>query len=371
MGVSVKVALLTCIAFTTGVCWLVNQVSRQPGGPVPKHATPTTLMSTMAPSTDQLQRQSPSETSRTLASHEPIETVRLDPAPIQTDRDVIPLPPIVAPEPEVARTSVLPSEPHDTPPPSAPVEVAETPQPRTGETDRPGSTTLTYKVAKGDSLSRICARNLGEDTPAIRRAVLALNPKIARRPNCLYAGETLELPILDPASAATSVAIGPPASSVKDGATAVGRAGGSSGAERSQPPKRPTDSSRSVAIGEKPVRKDAPKKPSGAASTVRESSKQGTGRKSSRPPAVAAGSAGTASPANGAKAPAKASKSSSAKSVASAGKDQKPAPAKAKSKETTPASTSLKAAKRTAERPAAEAKGKPATQRRGGTIDAR
>lgn len=194
MGVSVKVALLMCIAFTTGVCWLVNQVSRQRAGPPVVHRSPTTLMSTTSlPPIDKLKH--PSVSNAADENRKPPEPVTLAQAPSATQestvlppirKDLEPAPPAASGETSAGTFAVRepiadPGASRDTvPPPPAPALPA----------------TAEYVVAKGDSLSRICKRTYGDDTPAIHKAIFELNPKLAKRPNCVYLGEVIQLPSL-------------------------------------------------------------------------------------------------------------------------------------------------------------------------------
>lgn len=395
MGVSVKVALLTCIAFTTGVCWLVNQVSRQPGVATPAAPTPTTLMSktSFVPPTDQLQRPSAGEPSREVPSSPPAVAIHLEPAPVSPAPDAVALPPIVPPETVIASTRAGESHPTEAEPvpelaqdaPSGPPTVAADPQ----VTPQPA----TYKVAKGDSLSRIAARTYGADSPEVRKAIIALNPKIAKRPNCLYAGEELQLPALAgsanpvrgvtpsampaerPRGGPPEVAIGTPPKSAD-----VPRPGRIPDATKS--PQRPQPRADTAIRNEK--RPAAPSKPSvvaaGKPTASKSASVSSRTARSKEPPVLSASSKNTAAkpvvkPA--AKTAAKpsgtakpAGKAKPAREVATASRNSKATPASAKTKDAQPGKAVAKESKPPAVKPNRASDSKPVTRRRGGSIDA-
>lgn len=395
MGVSVKVALLTCIAFTTGVCWLVNQVSRQPGVATPSTPTPTTLMSktSFVPPTDQLQRPSAGEPSREAPSSPPAVAMQLEPAPVSPARDTVVLPPIVPPETVAVSTGagerqepaaepgreLAQGTPSEHPPSSSDVHAA--PQP------------VVYKVAKGDSLSRIAARTYGADSLEARKAIIAVNPKIAKRPNCLYAGEELQLPVLassaEPGLGATpgaapverprggtpEVAIQTPTKSA-DVPRADRRPDAANPTQKPQPrtdaalrdEKRPAAPSKpSVTMVEKPTPSKAPP---GTSRTVKSKdspvvsapSKKTAPKPTVKPAAkMAAKPPASAKPAGNAK---------PAREVAAATRNSKATPPSTKSKDALPGKAVAKESKRPAVKSSRDSDGKPVTRRRGGSIDA-
>lgn len=395
MGVSVKVALLTCIAFTTGVCWLVSQVSRQPGVATPSTPTPTTLMSktSFVPPTDQLQRPSAGEPSREVPSTPPAVAIQLEPAPLSPERDTVALPPIVPREAVVMETGATePREPATEPvrefaqgtsgeQPSSPPDTPAAPQPET------------YRVAKGDSLSRIAARTYGADSFEARKAIIALNPKIAKRPNCLYAGEELQLPALagsaNPVRDVTPGAM--PAGRPRGGPpeVAIGTPPKSADAPRTRrepdatkPTQRPQPGADTAVRNEK--RPAAPSKPSVVAAGKPTPSKSASGSsrtaRSKESPVLSASSkkpaakpavkpaAKTAAKPSGAAKPV--GKAKPAREVATAVRNSKVTPASAKTKDALPGKAVAKESKQPAVKSNRDSDAKPVTRRRGGSIDA-
>src|SRR5262245_14658268 len=219
MALSVKVALLTCLFFTGGICWLVNQVARPTEGQIqaPPHRTapdattaPTKAPPDVAERSRQLDRQSPVSRSREFA--EPasrtvvVPEITLVSGPAGDQR----IPPLHNPLLEMrtaaenAQRDLIVAQHHENSVPDAVFapDAAE----RTTEIRRPAKP---YEVRKGDSLSKICRAEYGAQAAEGQRLLLAENPKVARRDkHTIFEGETLQLPILADATSADESDLG-------------------------------------------------------------------------------------------------------------------------------------------------------------------
>lgn len=78
-----------------------------------------------------------------------------------------------------------------------------------------------YKVQPGDTLARICKKQLGNDSPETLRAVLAANPELKNKANTIRAGQSLKLPTAGKPSPETKVAAAPEAAKPADAKKAV------------------------------------------------------------------------------------------------------------------------------------------------------
>lgn len=218
MALSVKVALLTCLFFTGGLCWLVNQVSRPTGAAAPALAQ-RTMQDALAPAaallanassdpaekTAQLERESPVARSRDAG--EPASRTVVVPEVWLASETVAdrPVPPLHNPllemrtAAEVAQRDVQTDDPplgHEIP---SAVFAMETAPRGLLEAHR---TTSPYTVRKGDSLSKICRTHYGDQFAAGQKLLLAENPQVAGRAgNKIFLGETLQIPALGGASA--------------------------------------------------------------------------------------------------------------------------------------------------------------------------
>jgi nucleoid-associated protein YgaU len=72
----------------------------------------------------------------------------------------------------------------------------------------------TYKVRKGDSLTRIAQRVFGSSEQRHQQMLIDANPKIAKRVNKLYVGEVLTIPSIPGVAAASERASGQPSGTV-------------------------------------------------------------------------------------------------------------------------------------------------------------
>lgn len=211
MALSVKVALLTCLFFTGGLCWLVNQVGRPASGPahsLSKRAPqapaepPAVAQSEPAAKPALLERESPVARAREVS--EPttrtvvVPEIRLVSGPAADQ----PIPPLHNPLLEMrtaaahAGGDVIVAEhtgdrlPDD-------VYAMESPSKPLPEVRRP---TTPYTVRKGDSLGKICREQFGPQASEGQRLLLAANPQIVRRAkNTIFEGETIQLPQLETA----------------------------------------------------------------------------------------------------------------------------------------------------------------------------
>jgi hypothetical protein len=211
MALSVKVALLTCLFFTGGLCWLVNQVSRPTDGrgpsvaqrtlrDVPSAAPVAIVASEPTEKTAQLERVSPVARSRDAG--EPAARTVVVPE-VRLTSDMVsdrPIPPLHNPLLEM-RTAAEVAQRDARSGDAAPVDqipsavfAMETAPRGMLEAHR---TVTPYTVQKGDSISKICRVHYGAQSAAGQKLVLAENPQVARRAgNTIFLGETLQIPAL-------------------------------------------------------------------------------------------------------------------------------------------------------------------------------
>lgn len=219
MALSVKFALLSCLGFISGMCWLVNQVARPvvelPRPPVVTPgdaAAPASLVDNRADrltaAARELERTPPVlsvPAAQPDALEVPAYVSSAEPAP----RDD--LPPLVSAAAPASPQTV--AEPARDPAgaverlvadssaaaPLIQVVDAATPRRRDGAplspTDAPEPTASRYRVVKGDSLVRIARRAFGSDDRRYVEALVAANPQVAERRNRILVGETLVIPV--------------------------------------------------------------------------------------------------------------------------------------------------------------------------------
>ncbi|MEP0845393.1 MAG: LysM peptidoglycan-binding domain-containing protein [Phycisphaerae bacterium] len=218
MALSVKFALLSCLGFISGMCWLVNQVARPvvelPRPPVITPADATVPASTQDGRADRL-----IAAARELERAAPV----LSAPPAQADALEVPgylssaepaprddLPPLVSAAAPAAAQNVEPPAAGPTgavqrlvadSSTTAPlIEVVDAATPRSRADvpampeDAPSPAPSRYRVVKGDSLVRIARRAFGSDDRRYVEALVAANPQVAERRNRILVGETLVIP---------------------------------------------------------------------------------------------------------------------------------------------------------------------------------
>lgn len=231
MALSVKFALLTCLLFTGGMCWVVNQVGRSNGATnfgresppsresvtqaaadrPPDHAPISVTTDRDLARSERLER--PSPVSRSQTSGSDLGTVVEAEAVMEIAGDVrIPPPPMTGALlemrtaiPDVAEGDAFPHQPH-----SPEVAAQDTPTFLVDEAAPQGNSaqargalqsSTVYTVRKGDSLYRVCREFYGDKQAEGIKLVLAENPRVAaRKDNMLQLGEVLELPPVDGAN---------------------------------------------------------------------------------------------------------------------------------------------------------------------------
>jgi nucleoid-associated protein YgaU len=245
MALSTRVAVSTCLAFICATCWLVNSVAL----PLVEMPSPLALggmegraNTRILPVVDtdehlvlparvavegRFARPSPAEGKERSARRiaEPLVVATIWSADTTAERAV--LPPLFAPtppsavvaadhredpgqadEPDEAETVIpeaivaelLESEVLAlAEPPADPEESVVRLQPVILEkADQPETVITSYKVQRGDTLVRIMRRLWNRDDRELLDALLAANPKVAKRPNKIFVGEVLTIPTLNP-----------------------------------------------------------------------------------------------------------------------------------------------------------------------------
>lgn len=233
-ALNVKIALLTCVGFTVGMCWMVSQVSR----PVASAAGATVALNRTAPAVatgarpaDALRRGNPIDAARSAGRHQ--ADAAITPATrVASDAVEGKLPPVSLPRFERERGVVTlasstveeraATEPSTASLPPNAIEVTRVPEALvdTGNTltaqfnrETPESNLFQdrgiaepaaaeadpapaphYIVKSGDNLARIARQTLGSDDSAAIRALIAANPKLKSRPNKVLLGEKLNIP---------------------------------------------------------------------------------------------------------------------------------------------------------------------------------
>lgn len=238
MALNVKAALGICLFFIAGLCYIVNNAALPSQAPISPTATvggaaaPPVERSNSA--AGRLERRSPVESQR-LAGRRARAVAAAEGAPPETRTVVLPpivrqetssVPPALAAQPPVAPSAAHAGEavlalapaaalPHtriveemdqsawEQPPAQArPVTLTaiEAPEPAAA-VNPPAAEPVasvaaagTYKVRKGDSLTRIAQRVFGSSEQRHQRMLIEANPKIAKRVNKLYVGEVLTIP---------------------------------------------------------------------------------------------------------------------------------------------------------------------------------
>lgn len=230
MALSAKMAMLTCLGFIVGMCWLVSQVAR----PLVELPTPLIVRVPQAPGasarplagadaaaepTGRFSRPSPVELA---LEHQPADAGRVLAVAdelLTVEEAVEALPPLQVPRapvvvlvdnpaPGIASDAPAGQEPlaaaageavaaaDQTPGPTAPA-AAQPEEPAVGS-PAPAAAALPivkhYRVRRGDTLLKILRRELGGDDRELLEALLAVNPRIAERPNRIFVGEIVRIP---------------------------------------------------------------------------------------------------------------------------------------------------------------------------------
>lgn len=238
MALNVKAALGICLFFIAGLCYIVNNAALPSQTPISPTATvggaaaPPVERSNSA--AGRLKRRSPVESQR-LAGRRARAVAAAEGAPPETRTVVLPpivrqetssVPPALAAQPPVAPSAARAGEavlalapaaalPHtriveemdqsawEQPPAQArpvtltAIEAPEPAAPLNPPAAEPVASVAaagTYKVRKGDSLTRIAQRVFGSSEQRHQQMLIDANPKIAKRVNKLYVGEVLTIP---------------------------------------------------------------------------------------------------------------------------------------------------------------------------------
>lgn len=221
MGLSVKMAMLTCLGFISGMCWLVNRVARpvvEVGSPIADATDWKQAMGALRPVADAaaaFEHTAPVVASTSAARA--AEDTLVVPAPGEADlpggRET--LPPLAAREEQVPaaapdaaavpRRELLVGQALKPAEPLVPVIDAASPMARSSEALVEGGDQALplkrYRVEKGDTLVRISRREWQSDDPKLVEALIAANPQVRARRNRILVGEVLVIPTLAAARA--------------------------------------------------------------------------------------------------------------------------------------------------------------------------
>ncbi len=259
MVLSSKVAFLTCLAFVSGMCWLIKQVARPvvelpmplvvrgPQAPGPAvtlasaagagvpHArphrrferpSPVVPLTTEPPANTAVVAAEPpsmaSPVNRSVAALPPPVVDAVSEVALAARDTAAGIEPPAAPAPLALAEPTLgdaPASELDTPLPASgdgvPVAVvsdepphparllaaiAPAQSPQTAETPRgepQGQPARHYTVRRGDTLVRIMRRHWKTDDPALLRVLVAANPRIAARADRIFPGDVLTIPPLE------------------------------------------------------------------------------------------------------------------------------------------------------------------------------
>jgi len=216
MALNVKAALLICLAFTGGMCWLVSRVQRpivefispaDSGAPAARHVARVAEHTRGRAASPDFARSSPVAPAVHVAA---IGAAPPPQAPVHREADA--LPPAVRPETLtpvddrearllIARTTPWP------PTIEIPDVVGGEPELADGEATEPvapppAATPRTVEIQRGDSLVRICRRLWSSEEPRYLKALIDANPTLRANPNHIVAGQTLVVPLVEEAGAA-------------------------------------------------------------------------------------------------------------------------------------------------------------------------
>lgn len=228
MALSVKFALLTCLLFTGGMCWVVNQVGRSNSPPGLFHASThpnrSTPVSESPPAhspvsvtterdvarSGRLERQSPVLNSQLIGTA-PENIVEAEPSPEIVGDVRVPPPPLGKSLLEMrtaAQDSLEEVESADGQPRQPEIAQAfgdyaadrkvQDNLPARSEPSGALQSSTIYTVKKGDSLYKVCREFYGDKQAEGIQLVLMENPKVAaRRGKMLHLGEMLQIPPLE------------------------------------------------------------------------------------------------------------------------------------------------------------------------------
>jgi len=267
MALSAKVAVLACLSFTAGMCWLVNQVARpmiEMPSPAVVRAAPATgvqqafaegpargsvvrvarrfacpslveraLLDPQAVATDDLVRLAytrPQSVEEPPGADQPLEPMLtsaaeageqapVEPAAPTADAGAQPATPLVPIAVIVASPVVVPRGVTSPQQPKAVPVVASAGQNLTGPRRPRVPPGGRYVVRRGDTLYSIARRCWGRDDAQAIRALVAANPRLKKRRNRIFVGEALRVP--PSPEAALAVARGPARSKVRRPRTRV------------------------------------------------------------------------------------------------------------------------------------------------------
>jgi nucleoid-associated protein YgaU len=217
---NVKAALVICTGFISGLCWLVSQVALPVAAATPRLPELVVLSTPDAESPPEVAgpltpigaarsfaRQSPFQT-QAVANHSAEPRLAVAHLPPPAERPPVALPPLA--RPAAVEEAVLARAPEPALPESgvaAPMlaavaasgaggedevlEPAPTPAERAPAIARPRR----YTVRKGDSLSKIAAREWSSRDYKLVELLIAANPKLGTRPDRVLEGEELIIPV--------------------------------------------------------------------------------------------------------------------------------------------------------------------------------
>lgn len=257
MAVTMRSAMIACMGFTVGLCWLVTQIERadyvleetlrpvaNQTSPEPRYVAPRTAREQLRPAPTQVPLAVAASTPITIAS---IRTIDDEAEPITT--------------PELPRTAVAMHDAADSllleadVPQGFEFDLSEPvtalradgapPRARSGE-----SRFEQYEVQRGDSLARIAKRFYGDASEARLNALVAANPHLTGRRDRILLGETLRIPLDDgqttgslPATSAPAYAWAAPANEGGPVLLTISRASSQEGAhvaDATEPDEIPT-----------------------------------------------------------------------------------------------------------------------------------
>jgi nucleoid-associated protein YgaU len=260
MALSTKLAMLTCLGFTAGMCWLVSLVAR----PIVEMPTPLVARGPAVPAETvfvsddrsrearmvaRFARPSPLESAEPPVRDARVALVVAAQLPPLVEPDTPSLPPLQVPDAPVVALAdrleaaivpeIVAAEPSGGPveipkaiigdrPPQRPLmlaaltrdaEAGDGARPAEPEPDPAQRTYRKYKVRSGDTLVKILRRHFRSDDQEALNVLLAANPQVAQRRDRIFPGEYLNIPDLHGPDAAPAVA-----RSMSGGPVADGRA---------------------------------------------------------------------------------------------------------------------------------------------------
>lgn len=260
MALSTKLAMLTCMGFTAGMCWLVSLVAR----PIVEMPTPLMARGPALPAErvfvggDRLReaklaagfaRPSPLESSEPPVRDASVALVVAAQLPPMVEPDTVSLPsrvpdaPVIvlaepveaATAPEIAAADAaggqaeIPRAIIGERSPQRPLMLAAltreeqagggAPSAEPESAPPPESTYRKYKVRSGDTLVKILRRHFQSDDQEALKVLLAANPHVAKRRDRIFPGEYLNIPDLDASGAAPAVVLATAGGPVAEGGT--------------------------------------------------------------------------------------------------------------------------------------------------------